>query len=80
MNAIPRVTVRTILRPEYDNRRLKYGALWIRDNEVALRSYYEELGGRLPNPESANATAEFPYAQKFVAWCACQYDIERFKS
>lgn len=79
MNAIPQIELRAVVRPAYDNRNVARGALWISDNLQALRDYYEALGGALPNETSANAVAEFPRAQRFVAWCACQWDIERFK-
>lgn len=80
MNAIPKIELRAAVRPTYDNRNMRYGALWIRDNEVALQGYYAELGGRLPNSGSANATAEFTHAQKYVAWACMQWDIERLRA
>ena len=77
MNAqLKPIEARCVGRPRYDNTHVTKGALWMRDNDAALKGYYADLGGRLPKPEDDNITA-FGRAQKFLSFAACQWDRER---
>lgn len=63
-------------RPRYDNANAARGGIWIKDNYDRLHGYYVALGGRLPKAEDDNITG-FARAQKFMSFCACQWDRER---
>ncbi len=77
MNAqLKPIEARCAERPAYSNANVTKGALWMRDNDAALKGYYVELGGRLPKPEDDNTTA-FARAQKFMSFCAVQWDRQR---
>ena len=77
MNAqLKPIEVMAVIRPQYDNTHVVKGALWMKDNDDSLRGYYIALGGRLPKPEDDNITA-FGRAQKFLSFCAVQWDRER---
>lgn len=66
-----------VSRPKYDNTHVAKGALWMHDNDAALKSYYMSLGGRLPDHTSHDNIREFARAQRFLSFCSVQWDRER---
>ena len=66
MNALPRITQRVILRPDFDNSDIgSYGA-WYAANEARLIPYWDAL-------ESFGDTSDY---EDYIEFCMVQFDIE----
>ena len=63
-------------RPKYDNTHIERFFLWSRDNDLALRRYYNDLGRSMPEDDDNNLEA-FAKAQRFICFTKVQWDREQ---
>lgn len=63
------ITVRPLLRPAFDNKRVESRDTWIDDNSNLLARYWRDLGAAVGISESDTAEIDF--------WLRVQWDIER---
>jgi len=76
MNAIPKITVRPILPPQYCNEPVTLAMFerWFICNHAELCRYWAELKScELPQ----RLCTEESLRQEFLFWSQCQYDIAR---
>lgn len=65
-----------VARPAFNNANLAIGALWLSDNDKALRAYYFALGGVLPKPSDDRVTRN-SRANHLMCFAVLQWDLER---
>lgn len=66
MSALPRITQRVILRPDFDNREIDSYGGWYASNEQRLIQYWDAL-------ESFGDTSDY---QDYIEFCMAQFDIQ----
>lgn len=80
MNALLKpIESRCIERPEWDNTHVRSIGSWLTTNLKALRAYYADLGGKLPQDADGPMLAQ-GRADKFMAFVHVQWDLARERS
>lgn len=64
-------------RPAYGATNGKSFDQWLTANRPALATYYEAIGGKLPDPKMRDGLLSYSRAQSFLRFCMCQWDIAR---
>lgn len=69
MNAVSPITIRPVLRPQFDDTHLGTLDQWVDDNANMLARYWHEQGNALGLSQDDETD--------FTFWLRVQYDIER---
>lgn len=71
------ITVRAILRPKYNNKRVENFILWSIDNEDDIKGYYLALGKALPDAVRDGHLKADGDAHRYMNFVQAQWDRAR---